>query len=343
MTMPNAFRLEASVRHTWLCSTEYWAFELRLDGQPGRMRCGCNTKWQPWHTLSSERTAELIALCQATLANPDPGAERPTLAVDGSEMDIRLCGPGRGMSVVDSIPLECWPDPVRTSPTSPLLRLVAMINGRDWPDRAKLENRSPLLSVVTTGARAPFNPTRTLELMPSAWFERSDTGSVLFRFPESGAPNPPRTQWLDGLMFESKPELHLTLLSSKEADALAAQLPEAAWGDALDSLDWTLRTSGKAAILKETKPTGLEYSLVIPVECPAVNTLRGRLSAMSGVALADTVPHVTLWVRPASRGIGIESVKQYNECLVRELEPGEAAPFLNGTPFAPHTLETDRH
>lgn len=337
MTLPDALRLTASVHRTWIGSTEYWAFELPRDGQPGRMRSGCNTRWRPWHPLSSEQTDELIALCEATLAQPDPGAERPRLAVDGSAMKIRLHGLGKGLVVEDCIPLEGWPHPGQPPPTSPLLRLVAMINRRDWPDRAPLEERRPVMGVVTDEGPGPFDPTCTLELMPPAWFERSDTGSVLFRLPGSWAPSPAQAPLLDGLVFVAKPELHLTLLSTKESEALSARLPEAAWCEVFESLDWTLTTSGKAVLLKEAKPSGLEYSLVTPVVCPAVNAFRGRLHAMSGVALADTVPHVTLWVRPTGRGIGIESVNQYNDCFVRKLEPGEAAPFLQDTPFAPRT------
>ena len=341
MTTTDAIRLTASVHRTWVGSTEHWAFELPLDGQPGRMRSGQNTKWQCWHQLSAEQTTELIAMCEATLALPDDGSGRPTLAVDGSAMRISLQAPGQAPLVDDCIPLEGWANQVRTAPTSPLLRLVAMIDSYDWPDRAILEDRSPVLSEVVPGEQWTYDATRTLELMPSAWFERSDSSSVLFQLPKSWLARAPQAHSLDGLMFEAKQELHLTLLSSREAEILAAKLHAPAWCEVFEALDWTLSTSGKAALMKETKPAGLEYSLVTPVTCPAVNQFRNRLSGMSGVALADTVPHVTLWVRPSGRGIGIDSVSQYNDCFVRVLDTVEATPFLDGTVFAPRKTETD--
>lgn len=330
MSSTIAYHLVASVLYAWSGSSEQWQFELPVEGGAGRMRSGCDNDWRPWHPLGADDAGRLATLCRDTFANPDPGKERPSLPVDGSAMQLRLEATEGGSAIEDMIPLGTWARPDQAAPASPLLRLVAAIYYGKWPDRAPVPiGRTPVAAI-----RIPPPDPLFAGMRPPEWPGRSSTGSVILPLREARkAPCADRLA-LGGLAFVPKQELHLTLLSSGEANELAAHLPEDVWRDAFEALHWTLTPSGKAVVLHENKPEGLEYSVVTPVECPALNAFRQRLSEASGAYLSPTQPHVTLWVRPRGRGIGISSTQQYQEFFVRELEPGEAAGFLEGTLFA---------
>lgn len=338
MTSSHAFHLVASVTFLLSRTAKYWEFELPIDGTPGRMRSASDENWRPWHALDEEQSQSLRTLCRDTLAQPDPGQERPGLVVDGTDMQITLRGPGGGAVVEDSIGLSFWTPSAEGQPTSPLLRLVAAIYRGNWPDCAPTGPPRIELQAATAPPPDPlFATTR-----PPAWPGRSSTGSVILPLPQAREGLPPPPQVLDWLPMVPKRELHLTLLSSDEANELVAHLPEEAWKEAFDALHWTLSPSGEAVLLHENKPAGLEYSVVTPVECPALNAFRQHLSEASGAYLAPTAPHVTLWTRPLGRGIGISSTEKYREFLVRTLAPKEATSFLEGTIFA-RTPETDTH
>ena len=176
----------------------------------------------------------------------------------------------------------------------------------------------------------------------TSWPGRSDSGSVLVTLPTAISSEPRQIVFLADLAFQAKAELHLTLLSTREAEALAGRLPELAWSKVFEGENWTMTPSGRVVLLQELKPTGLEYSLVTPVDCPSLNRFRARLAAESGLDLPVTLPHVTLWIRPSGRGIGLASLAEYERCRVRELGPEEACPFLRGTGFdLPVDVATD--
>ena len=338
MTTPQVFHLVASVLYPWTGNTERWEFELPVEATTGRMRSACDGNWRPWHAIDAERTRVLISLCQATLAQPEPGRERPSLAVDGSAMELRLQGPGDGAQVEDTIALDAGIRHGEAQPTSPLLRLVAAIYRGKWPDRAPMSPARIEMQAATAPPRDPLFATTS----PPAWPGRSSTGSVILPLPQARKGLSPKPRTLDWLPVVPKHELHLTLLSSGEANEVVAHLPEEAWRETFEALHWTLTPSGKAVLLHENNPTGLEYSVVTPVECPALNVFRQRLSEASGASLSPTMPHVTLWTRPMGRGIGIRSTDQYRNSFLRELEPEAAAGFLEGTIFA-RIPDTDTH
>jgi len=168
-------------------------------------------------------------------------------------------------------------------------------------------------------------------MLTPGWPGRSESGSVLVPLPAVIPCMPGEPLFLNGLAFHAKDELHLTVLSTREAEALAARLPEWAWREAFEAEVWEMKHSVRAVLLHEHKPTGDEYSLITPVDCPALNRFRTRLATDAGLELPATLPHVTLWIRPFGRGIGLSSLAQYESCRVRELDPDEAAPFLRGT------------
>lgn len=333
----DAIRLTASVLHTWVGGTEHWDFELPCNRQPGRMRTGWSGKWRPWHSLTQAQSDHLADLCRETAANPELGDQRPVLFVDGSAMRLRLTVPG-ALDIEEMIPMNGWLDTADSAQLPSLLRLVAAVRTGEWPDRAPIEGRRPILMGSVASPAKPGGEIGFYEMTPPAWPGRSDTGSVILPLRDGRLRLHPDSLDVDGLPLRAKEEVHLTLLSSGEAEAVAAHLTVSAWEAAFNSLDWRLAPCGSAVLLQEKKATGLEYSIVAPVECPAVNAFRRQLSEASGVLLPDTVPHVTLWVRPGGRGIGISSQAQYQDCRVREWAPADAGRFLEGSAFTTEEL-----
>jgi hypothetical protein len=161
--------------------------------------------------------------------------------------------------------------------------------------------------------------------MPTVWPGRSDTGSILLPM------NPPSRLSATlalapaPLPLVRKHEFHLTLLSGGEAGALAARMPEAAWREAFDALDWRARWQATAELLHEPRADGDRWSVIQHLELPALNAWRRALAAASDLALPDTLPHVTLMVAGSPRGIGLPSLAEHAARRVRALTADELA------------------
>ena len=50
-----------------------------------------------------------------------------------------------------------------------------------------------------------------------------------------------------------------------------------------------------------------------------MNAFRQALSRAAGVALPDTLPHVTLWVAGNDRGFGLGSREEFSQRLIRKI------------------------
>lgn len=125
-----------------------------------------------------------------------------------------------------------------------------------------------------------------------------------------------------------KHELHLTLLSSAEADALdrASAAPDG-WRQLVDDA-WrqspSIELSGPYWLLCADKPEGRIWSVVVMVRAAAFPRLRERASERSGGAVAADAPaHLTLFVAGHARGIGVPSRREFERLRVRRLTRGE--------------------
>lgn len=334
MTESMAFHLIASVTSGWAWSTERWEFALPTGGQPGRMRVGCNERWRPWHPLSHEQSIELAALCRETLSQRAPSDKRHEIPVDGTAMQLRLQGPTGGPPLEGLVSLASLHAYLRGDPASPLIRMVAKIHDGPWPDTPPMEDWQPEVHEAPEPGEEREAQVGFAGMTPPQWPGRSERGSVILPLPEARNAVPGETLVYRGLLFQAKDELHLTLLSAQEANAVAEHMPETQWREIFEARRWTLYPGGKLVMLEEeSNAGGPQYSLVTLMHCPALNEFRRQLSDASGVFLTNTQPHVTLWVKPGSRGIGITSVAEYRRFRVIELLPNEAAPFLGGTVF----------
>jgi hypothetical protein len=158
------------------------------------------------------------------------------------------------------------------------------------------------------------------------WPGRSETGSVIL--PLMAAPSLEQlgTLSLPESAFLPKRELHITLLSTSEAVNVAAVLPEPHWQTIFRSLRWSVHFSGRAFLLGKDKPTGQAWSVIAELRGVPINEFRKALSKASGVALPDTLPHVTLWVAGGERGIGLSSLEEFRQRVIREIPLGSLLP-----------------
>jgi len=156
------------------------------------------------------------------------------------------------------------------------------------------------------------------------WPGRSSTGSVIVALGDSLlVPLAPQLDLAEVKLFRKR-EAHLTLISTREAEALARRLPESDWQAAFESDSWSWQALAAYDLLREdrsSEPT--RYSVIRHLHCPALNAFRRRLAEASGIDLAETLPHVTVYTAGHERGIGLTSFADYDACRVRRLSFAE--------------------
>jgi hypothetical protein len=162
--------------------------------------------------------------------------------------------------------------------------------------------------MTSDGADAGFAPYASL---PLRWPGFSERGSLVLplhgflrAFPMAA------TRSIDGLALERKQEFHLTLLSRHEGALVRERAPDAEVESCYDTIAWTLGAIGNAWYL--VSADAQKWSIVVEFPAAPVNRFRAALSEVCGVALSDTVPHVTLYTAGSSKGIGVESVAEFS-------------------------------
>lgn len=156
-----------------------------------------------------------------------------------------------------------------------------------------------------------------------AWPGRSTHGSVVLPLPWSFAP--PLAELLDlpEVLLARKDELHLTLLSRREAERAAATTAESEWRGFFERHDWNLRLTDRWTLLQDVEDGRRVYSVVAEVDCPALNAFRADVGYASATVIEATLPHVTLWVAGGTKGIGLCSLADVAAKKVRALDGAE--------------------
>jgi hypothetical protein len=154
------------------------------------------------------------------------------------------------------------------------------------------------------------------------WPGRSGTGSVILPLPASPSLARLGIFGLPEADFIPKRELHITLLSTGEAAAVAAVVPESRWEESFRSLSWSIQFSGRAFLLGEAKPSGQVWTVIAELRDVPINEFRQAVSNAAGVPLPDTLPHVTLWVAGSERGIGLGSLEEFRQRMIRPISLG---------------------
>jgi hypothetical protein len=154
------------------------------------------------------------------------------------------------------------------------------------------------------------------------WPGRTARGSVLLPVPWSFVPPLAAHLELPEARLDRKHELHLTLLSRKEAERVAATTDPAEWHAWFARHDWTMRLTDRWTLLRDVEDGETVHSVVAEVDCPALDAFRTEVGYAAATVLEPTLPHVTLWVA-GTKGIGLASYADVERTTIRALSAPE--------------------
>ncbi|MET0809176.1 MAG: hypothetical protein ABWX93_10515 [Pseudoxanthomonas sp.] len=138
---------------------------------------------------------------------------------------------------------------------------------------------------------------------------------------------------LEGVEFEPKPELHVTLVGGALGRELHAAFGtgalERATRAALDAQDWSFTRPGRRLLLQKAaggrgNPKVI-HSVIECIHMPAMARFHAALGVLLGRQLTVPPPHVTLFTAGKAEGIGVASARQLRGYLMRDVICGEPA------------------
>jgi hypothetical protein len=139
---------------------------------------------------------------------------------------------------------------------------------------------------------------------------------------------------LDGLEFQPKTELHVTLigraLGRQIHETLGERFRTCAVRAAFEALDWRFERSGellrlRKAVRLKSGETRIANSIIERIRMPAMARFHHALGDLLGRRLAVPPPHVTLYVHGREHGIGVPSLGKLRAWTVREVDARELA------------------
>ena len=127
---------------------------------------------------------------------------------------------------------------------------------------------------------------------------------------------------LDGVRFDAKPELHVTLvgrgLGARLAMSIAARRFTAEdVAQRFDALDWSYAPTDAWVWLRKPKDDVVAESLIELIDMPAMPVFHFALARLLGDVLASPPPHVTHFVRGDPEGIGVPDEATLRAATVR--------------------------
>lgn len=134
---------------------------------------------------------------------------------------------------------------------------------------------------------------------------------------------------LNGLRFEPKRELHITLVGQKLGEELHRVLGyrlDVATRAAFEALDWSGARTGSLWRIehrvraKDGKPS-VRSTIIEDIELPAMAYLHRWLGTLLGRQLAVPPPHVTLYTHGDARGIGLPTETRLRAHLREAIDP----------------------
>lgn len=165
-----------------------------------------------------------------------------------------------------------------------------------------------------------------------AWPGISANKTLLLHIdPRHWAP-PRRPILVDGLRFEPKTELHVTLFGRKAlARLLGGPLArrrrhQKALRAAFEACDWRWRRTGRLDRLQRREPDGggVVGSIIEHIELPGLATFHALLQDLVDDDMPDAPPpHVTLYTMGRPEGIGVQDAVALQRLRVREIARSE--------------------
>lgn len=159
----------------------------------------------------------------------------------------------------------------------------------------------------------------------ASWPGFSARGTLVLPLPDAPPAAPVD---IEGLRFEPKRELHVTLIGHALGADLRAALRtrcDARVRALFASLDWRHRRLGAFHLIekharRDDGRMGRVASVVELIEMPAMAGFHGALGALLGRELPSPPPHVTLYVHGKASGIGVPTPRALRQ-WGRPLDP----------------------
>jgi len=146
---------------------------------------------------------------------------------------------------------------------------------------------------------------------------------------------------VDGLTFQPKRELHVTLIGRGLGQALYGDLGRRqAVREVFMRLDWGFERTGELLQLEKRQLAGGGHgraigSIIERIELPAMMPFYNAIALLLGRRLAIPPPHVTLYTAGRSQGIGVPDVATLRRLVVRQVASAHRPPQRHSPP-APH-------
>jgi hypothetical protein len=154
------------------------------------------------------------------------------------------------------------------------------------------------------------------------WEGLGSGGGLLLSLERAGWPLHAAGVLQDGLAFQPKRELHVTLLTRAQARVLAGRgLDVRALQQLAAGIDWMWRPLPEAWLLRRARDDGrVQASLVLMLEMPAQARLRAALATHVGLDLGEPAPHVTLYTHGDATGISLPDRPALSARAVRTVD-----------------------
>lgn len=177
--------------------------------------------------------------------------------------------------------------------------------------------------------------------------------TLVLPIPADKWPPPTSAVVIDGLTFEPKSELHVTLIGRGIGQSLhgepggrrAHRLQDVR--EAFADFDWEFAHTGLFLRLEKRELPGHGRgraigSIIERIEMPALAAFYDVLAHLLERGLSIPPPHVTLYTTGRARGIGIPDAATLQRLTVREVEPSELAGYAPSADQAA-ARDTRRH
>lgn len=164
--------------------------------------------------------------------------------------------------------------------------------------------------------------------------------TLVLPIPPERWPPPSTPATLDGITFQPKRELHVTLIGRGLGQALHGEPGQRGFRvqsvrEAFAKLEWDFRRTGQFLRLEKREIAGRGRgraigAIIERIELPALARFYDSLADLLGHKLAIPPPHVTLYTAGRSQGIAVPDVATLQRLAVRDVEvselPDEAVP-----------------
>ncbi|MFW6069976.1 MAG: hypothetical protein ACOC9X_02930 [bacterium] len=165
------------------------------------------------------------------------------------------------------------------------------------------------------------------------YFDR-ESGHVLLQLRKVDVGVQPAPVEFEGKTFWPKDEVHITIIGS----SLGAKLAKTLEGDsdlleqvraAVDETPWSYRLEDEwYHVVREEGVDDKPYaeSIIRMAQVPAITSFYERLQALTALEIAPRPTHVTLYFYRDEQGIGVATWEEFEQRVVREVEPEQLAP-----------------